>query len=681
MGEQVLKRLESFVDIQAFGHEEGLVAGQSVASAIAEIVGSPHATAFNDVDIFRKIRDSERKRTTHRVLNMVVQKETKLDVAYGQITVCDEYHYQVARTRREGLLNEVLCYGSAFSQLNDSGAQRILNSFDLNCVQVGVNLDTRQLVWTPAFERFVNTQQLLVENVRTPVHTAIRWFRKKAELEGVYGNDAHTMELLAFASKQLRPWEDCDAKFRGQLNFSNHYLEKFKDISSAIAPWMQLTKQAKAYDEDEDFGGAVDLSAEIAPEVARETHVPPKKQGNIDLYSLTPRFDPPSLLSDGVYAGLLVISARAHQGFWKKNICEQILRAVNSTRTIEHKHLAVYGSKELETQLSQKSLAKTNNILDQHNIGRFCDSYPLQRKMEFVQMLSELASKHGDVVYGLMERDGGYSFRAVKNLPVSEMKEFFDMEISNRLAQMRAAKTVSPLVPDLELPGGFRLTELTTALELAEEGVRMHHCVHGYFESVARGTCRILSLRKHKTSESLTMECRKGYLSYSQTQLRGVSNRTPNEVEEVAGACAEAALIAANWLAWLPVTTRKALLQKIVQSTAAVSLLCSFGTWDFNQRPENLRIPGFSMRLKQWLELKVMGRVAFRASRVAPNRYLMAATAPWPQLFAEWSAVIVQKVLPPPAELACSIDGLPQGLQTRSTQSNGFNDLEDSSPF
>lgn len=553
MGDQVLKRLGKLVDTERLLTTGGVIAGQSVASAIAEIVQSPHATVFNDVDLFRKIKDSENRTKRNRILDPFVQTDAYLTHAYNQILACEDFHYKVQRTTRDGFLNEVLCIGHAFDRTADLAAASVLASFDLNCVQVGVNLETKKLLWTPAYELFLHTQELLVENVRTPVHTAIRWFRKKAELEGVFGNDERTMQMLAIVGQLLRPGENASAQTQGQLNFSTPYMEKLEDVRRELSTWFNVEDSVRAWRLPEKSVTESPTGIETKDGKARL-----QKQGDIPLYTLRPRFDPPTgWVPSHLSYRFSVPIIRAKQGFWKKHICEQILDAASREDTIQHMHLLVHGAKAFEKPHAPRALASLNKSLKQHRLNDMFYRLPLDKALVVNDALKALAEEKGLFAYGVIENMHQGEF--ARGLPdeLDAAKMALTEIVDQRLVEMRKLKSIAPVVPELDLPGGYRLVELTTLEEFLEEGSFMRHCVGGYYPKVSKGEARVLSLRPTLRKHSLTVECiPKGPL-FSTRQVHGVTNRAATDKEAEVGRIALNALNICSLLRWLPANRRK----------------------------------------------------------------------------------------------------------------------------
>lgn len=254
MGPAVLRHLAQFGEFSGLqekhGAQEGYIAGQAVASAVSELFRSGFGVVYNDVDAFlfsRNFADNTRK-----VLSTITSFDLHRENHYGQVILSSHAVYAVNSTAREGMLNEVLCRYCEFAPSDsDRMAQAFLRSFDLNCVQVAVRLHDQQLVWTPAFEQFLATQELLVMNVKTPVHTAVRWFKKKAELEGVFGHDDKTMALLATSLARVRQrLSECESTegagimwqrmLRAQTSFGKVYAEKAADVAGDLGRYFEV---------------------------------------------------------------------------------------------------------------------------------------------------------------------------------------------------------------------------------------------------------------------------------------------------------------------------------------------------------------------------------------------------------------------------------------------------------
>lgn len=102
--------------------------------------------------------------------------------------------YRVSTVSRNGLLNFVNCDMTHAEPLAFLTPARVIQSFDLNCVRVGVDLATGRLVWDRHFENFLKYRRIEVCAMHTPWHTFLRAVKKCNELPDV------TMHLEAIAT-------------------------------------------------------------------------------------------------------------------------------------------------------------------------------------------------------------------------------------------------------------------------------------------------------------------------------------------------------------------------------------------------------------------------------------------------------------------------------------------------
>jgi hypothetical protein len=554
MGEKVLQRLGSLVDIEEICKESGVIAGQSVASALSEVYGDGKAVVYNDVDVFRELQKKDMRSTRRMVLKTCNHETHTLESSYGQLVVASAHHYRVARTRREGLLNEVLCFGMKENVLrNEANVVQFLRSFDLNCVQVGIDTATRKLIWTPAFDKFHKTRQLLVENCKTPVHTAIRYFRKKNELDGVYGNDDHIMEVLAHMIKRLDNQNSVDffnPESFGQFCFGKHYAQKLDDVQTDVAKWMDLK-----------------------PVVL--------KGKDIELFTLFPRSDlGEDSEANKVDSYLLPTYYRAKQGYWKKNICAQMIRAITGTQ-IESQLIFTRGEVEFVNPVSQNSIQSLNKLVNEHNISRWICKLSIAQMLEFNEALKESSQKYGKCVYGILEHTYDTDVDLTGEVCFKDaVLRLIDLEyakISNLVAPQK-------ILPTMSASGGFIMSELTSAIELLEEGARQHHCVGGYAESVANGDYHIVSLRKERAKDSITVQLRESTFGWKSIQSRGVSNAEIRNQDLIAVKQVTVAMSLAHKLDFLGENLKKRAIELAINSPYAMKVLHKHFSYD-GKRP------------------------------------------------------------------------------------------------
>ena len=523
MGEQILTRLSGFCDLPT----EGLLAGQAVASAVSELFGDGRAAKYNDVDLFRGYRHNPESQSTRakreelRALHPCAFE--KLDIELESLRY-DEYShmalhvvpqlkfqkrktYRVIKTSRQGLLNIVEC---AFSRAESS----ILDSFDLNCVQVGVDLQTKKLLWTPAYARFLATHQMEIVHLHTPFHSLIRYLKKKRELEGVYGNDARMLELVALACELDREWHP---KPREKFNleqdnlrwrFGAIYKKHFEVVQSELAPHFDLVTE---------------------------------KVREHDVFRLVPRFEVDKDLREvgrrhqDIQHQLPLISRALREPRKKgaQSRLSYVAEQVEPTITVQQWHSL--GDDYLSGNVTPAELARLDDLVSEYNLHSLMVSLTLVEQVEFIKALDKEAAARGKWVYGVLEsriwnhpgwlNDIEVAPAARSAVMLKNLLDEYEVLLNSRLTE--------PLLLQQSIKG-HQVRELCTGMELVLEGMALHHCVGGYACAVEADESRIFSLRRGShVSGWLTLE-----LAYDDIvqdwkigQLKGLLNRAPSEAE------------------------------------------------------------------------------------------------------------------------------------------------------
>ena len=158
--------------------KRGFIAGGSLANTIWELV-SGNKAVVNDIDVFIFRQKSEVPlEETRETLFRYKETDKKFYEDYSGIcwSTFTKNFYSIVSSESNGIFNEIE-YDS-----NIEEPQFILNSFDINCTRVGYSIELDKFYWTKDFEEFLTTGKLLVSNLTTPSHTAVRIFKKSKEL-------------------------------------------------------------------------------------------------------------------------------------------------------------------------------------------------------------------------------------------------------------------------------------------------------------------------------------------------------------------------------------------------------------------------------------------------------------------------------------------------------------------
>jgi hypothetical protein len=177
---------------------DGIIAGQSVSSAIMEYLDTPWSGLFNDADVFYIVDGDGAKGERPFKPRAYLSRGANTYVA-GMVE--DAYGVQVRGVVHKQLYNIVGVGIEAYNQnvntifiepnaLDEDASdadviQLIVGGFDFNAVQVGISINTRTLVFTPSFADFIATGVVDLSFVGTPVHTAVRLLKKKEGMMNV----------------------------------------------------------------------------------------------------------------------------------------------------------------------------------------------------------------------------------------------------------------------------------------------------------------------------------------------------------------------------------------------------------------------------------------------------------------------------------------------------------------
>lgn len=494
MGSDILKRLSEFTKLP----EVGYVAGQSVASAVSELFGDGRAVVYNDVDVFRQQTPAEFNAVMERIhsgetefkrktLKTCEFSTTSFVQGYRFLGISSESRYRVLHTSRDGMLNEVQCW------FNSHDAYQFLETFDMNCVQVGVNLETRKLFWTPKFDNFCQTRQIEIAKLHTPAHTLIRYLKKREELQGIYGNDTRMLEMVAAACDYRDPTEKGNKAYN--MAFGEPFREKLRHVEHLVTPYFDI--------KDMDIDG-------------------------YKVYYLKPRHQVDSRLqvkSDLEMIHMLPVKSHALQ---EKHTAAKASRYQYLAETADETSFTRAswirsGSLYVQGNVTPAQMRQMDKLIEEHHIGPWLKADTLIEQWNRFDFIREQARTRGIWVYGVLERSRH------ENMDLAQLPAFLD-EQEKQLAKTLKKKAL----PDLTIKG-FQMRELVTGMQLVEEGAQLHHCVAGYAESVAEGRSRIISARPIGSMHSkdwVTIEIVKHYdAQWTLAQVRGVTNRQATELE------------------------------------------------------------------------------------------------------------------------------------------------------
>lgn len=212
--------------------KSGFIAGGSLANLIWEEV-SGNKAVVNDIDVFLLHDIVDEKDYQIDKDNYLYQYndanvnifETYAGIAYHTVT---KQYYSILESEKDGMFNYIK-YVS-----NVSTPQIILDSFDINCTQVGYSIEEDRFYWTKDFINFLETKDLKVVNINTPSHTAIRIVKKKDELKANLSN--YELDIIRYLLS------DISGISNYKIRFQERYLELYKDYIDILSEYFWLEK-------------------------------------------------------------------------------------------------------------------------------------------------------------------------------------------------------------------------------------------------------------------------------------------------------------------------------------------------------------------------------------------------------------------------------------------------------
>ena len=200
---------------------EGFLAGGSIANLIWEEVSGKEAI-INDIDIFI-LKELQTNMSNMYLYNKftakTVTKEVSEDYNGIRFGYRNQIKYYIEESVREDIFNKIYYCSDTKSP------QIIIDSFDLNCCQVGYDLSENKFYWSKEFIEFLNTGEIKIIDLRTPAHTAIRLAKKKVELGAKVSEDEFGIAKYVLKYKNIMNVQKYRFKEKYKLEF-----EKFSDI-------------------------------------------------------------------------------------------------------------------------------------------------------------------------------------------------------------------------------------------------------------------------------------------------------------------------------------------------------------------------------------------------------------------------------------------------------------------
>lgn len=432
---------------------EGVVAGGAIASIVYSAV-TGLKSEYGDIDVFRLIDTRFGSRDID--VKSLYYKDTQ---------------FAIVNTSTVNNINYVDIY-SINSKLTN-----VIDTFDINCCMIGIDLATKQLIYRPEFAAFLVTRQIEVVNFNTSKFTLFRLLKKKRQYPDAYLDVDKIVGYIAHINPRYAPTAIKVPSFinEDELNLISNY---FKLVD---------TKPIEV------------ISNYVIPELKSLTFN--DKHWNI------------------VFQRLYGNGVKKHQ---KEKWLELLKYYTLCNACITNDTYFLTLPKGWKTQLAR--LGKFTN--EHYEITNWFKYLNLDKQLELFKFIENLVTVEGKWVIGILENDF-YS----DSLCIDLIKLKITEKINS--AKTRLNKVLVTPLPINRHYLECEVIELVTSLQLLDEGRYNNHCVGGYFNSLNENR-RIFSIRIDKYR--FTCEFTQG--KYSRTdnitdwrlvQCKSFNNTTPDK--------------------------------------------------------------------------------------------------------------------------------------------------------
>jgi hypothetical protein len=530
-------------DLSKYGEipNKGFLSGGAVANTLMGYVWGGEYP-INDLDIF--IDDTDNMNvfrhvgTPLRSNKLIIEGDgymvTKLSYDHGS-------NYQIVSVGREGFLNTIFIH----SARQNVGYSYILNGFDFNCCQVGIDLDNNTICYTESFENFLDNKQLEVTAIYTPAHTAIRLFKKLDELK-CYCNVEESMNLLS----QPLLMENLVHLSRRQfgLYFSTKYKEMYFTYYSKIREYFKLTKffdhkkdlwclrnGIKQADNSDHVTNWLNPNANIPTEVLSNW-----AKNNDIMWTLTPKkyVDVDSeirkVLFGVSYNPLTFMNAyNIVKGKTNKKLKAKAEKVVMGDYYL-CKVISLVDNNFYNCDFDSSHVKELESFMDK---DRWVVPYIAKNRLNLQESL--ILSREIKKVYS---NDGEWVSELVANY-LNTVNKFYKVTYESIVEGIKKDKEkfcvnlFEPLdFSDLTLPEGVKIKELITELDLQWAGNKLKNCMNNsgqnYKDRIIKGDTKLLVIITPNNMSGLELRLVEDSV-YKEIQLLSYCNRVSSEYHRI----------------------------------------------------------------------------------------------------------------------------------------------------
>lgn len=484
--------------------EEGLLTGQATCDLLLclskwnKYKDKPYSNIsdlkINDFDCFIKTSSNENTDKS------VIQEKKKASLGYthgyhGFLGALNDDTYIIYDTKAEGMLNTTRVSPAGYT--TELSYMEILSKFDINCTQIGIDLETEELIVTDNFVKFYQSGQLQIAYPGTPGHSPIRLIRKATE----HGFFVDLEREICKCYLVTRFFADYKELFSTK---QSNCFDKYKDQMSKFCEKELFRSEEESnitYFEGEDG----EIYYETDPTKERyplyklnflpnnnwtKAHDFIEKIGPISSYEELSK----------IYNIYLYKKNNFISSFTEEREKEKEILKKTNVRYLSEALLGLYQTMQSDKDYTYNKYKLIRNLCLEHEqiTVAFYEKESFAEMWDLYKLIKMLEKKLGKHVIGFFE-DNAYRRGLENKDPLEYTKDYLEKE---------KGPLALPSFKNYE-DDEWEVRELLSNLDLLIEGNKRKHCVGGYGKSIKTKKSKILSFEnKIDSSKSFTMELR-----------------------------------------------------------------------------------------------------------------------------------------------------------------------------
>ena len=535
--EGIVNRIINDLSVYANIPNSGFLSGGAVANLLMKYVWEDNYP-INDLDIFVETENNFTfTYTPVRSNQLTIEGDGYMvtKMVYDRGTT-----YNIIDVKRDGMLNTIVV-SRIPNRDKKNDYTYILNGFDFNCCQVGIDLKNNKLYYTDGFESFLNYRQLEITAVYTPAHTAIRLFKKLDELK-CYCNVEECMELIS----QPLILENM-INFRVSqfgIYFSLKYKEMYLKYYGKLKDYFQMVK---FFDHKKELWNIRNRQENNIPDTHSLSWLDPNKsipksylekwaKYNGMMWTLVPKkYNTPNKTINTILIGvgynpLTFMSAyNLVSNKINKKLKEKAQKVILGNYWL-CKMVSLIDYKFYDCDFDDKHVEYIENFIDKERWAfttMITEGMNIQESYEFIRTLNKIINKEGEWVSELI-----MTYLVDKNKVIKPTYENIMLGLVKEKEKYSVNLTKPIDIENFVVPNGVKIKELTSELDIRWAGRKLNNCMNnpsqGYVEKIRSNKTKLFVIISENNMSGLELNLVEDTV-YKNVQLLSYCNKVTSE--------------------------------------------------------------------------------------------------------------------------------------------------------